>query len=301
ENETLACPQCGYANSVKEVGSGPDAQCMKCSTSLVLDFPGMRTQDPGLLPTHVADEPGRIDDEGLTKLVGHVLGDCTLTELLGTGGMGAVYQGYHKTLGIDVAVKIIKPSALASPDARDRFIREARATVALEHENIMRIFNLGEEKGFLYIIMQHLPGPTLSDIVKKREILPPPEAVLYTIQLLRALEYAHEKGILHRDVKPENLMFDKDGRIRLTDFGLTRNLKGTGGITQTGAALGTPLFMPVEQWDNEGVDRRADIYAAGVTLFHIAEPDPHATRVRAPHPPRRVLRQPAPLPLCRGQ
>ncbi len=208
----------------------------------------------------------------MAEISGKILGDCEVQELLGKGGMGAVYKAHHLTLDIPVAVKTVDETLIINdPTFIDRFYREARQAANLNHPNVMRVYNVGEQDGLHFLIIEYIDGPSLKDIVKKKGKLSPEAALPLMIQALNGLQHAHSKGILHRDIKPDNLMINSEGILKITDFGLAKPKEPDDSIalTGTGQILGTPAFMPIEQWEAQDLDERADIYAMGVTFYQL--------------------------------
>src|SRR5579871_6794524 len=205
-----------------------------------------------------------IDD----ALIGLTLGSCVIEELLGQGGMARVYKGRQEKLDRQVAVKILPPYYAADQNFVDRFRLEAKALAKLSHPNIVVVHDAGEESGHLYIIMEYVSGGTL-----KQRIAPGMSVVeiqRVTREVASALTYAHAVGIIHRDVKPVNVLMDPNGRSVLSDFGIAKVLEGSERLTGTGAGVGTPEYMSPEQCrGNVVVDARADIYALGVMLYEM--------------------------------
>ncbi len=209
------------------------------------------------------------------ELVGKVIdGRYRILERIGGGGMGEVYKVEHVRIGKVAAMKIIHGLLADNQELRRRFLREARAVSKLVHVNTVQVFDFGEYEGSLYLVMEYVPGRTLSAVLKESGRLPWPRAVHIAVQVCNALSEAHEKGVVHRDIKPENLILvrQKDGTdlVKVVDFGLAR-LKGDGDphITAQGSILGTPYYMAPEQARGEEPDERTDIYSLGVVLYEM--------------------------------
>ncbi len=209
--------------------------------------------------------------EAQDPIIGKTLGKCRVEKLLGRGGMGAVYLAKHLTLNKQVAVKIL-PSATDENQQSmiKRFVREAQQTAKLEHTNVVQVYDVGLQSGLYYIVMQYVAGGTVDDMIRQRGRLPIPEALSMIYQAALGLAAAHDHNIIHRDMKPSNLLIDETGRVKVADFGLSRRVDTDSSLSQTGQILGTPKFMAPEQAKAEkGVDGRADIYSLGATLFYM--------------------------------
>jgi serine/threonine-protein kinase len=204
----------------------------------------------------------------MEHLVGQRLGQYDVLEIIGKGGMAAVYRARQDTVKRDVAVKVIMSGLAHSPDSLKRFQREAETVASLSHPHILRIFDYGQHGDLVYLVMELLRGGSLADLIRKGP-LPPEAASRMLDQIASALDYAHKQGIIHRDFKPQNVLLDSEGNAYLTDFGIAKILGEMTVLTQSGAAMGTPLYMPPEQWKGMSLDARADIYALGVTLFEM--------------------------------
>ena len=209
----------------------------------------------------------------MTNLIGQSLGRYHILEQLGEGGMATVYKAYDTRLERDVAVKVIRTEKLTL-DTIDktlkRFEREAKALAKLTHPNIVPITDYGEHEGKPYLVMPYLPGGTLKQRLGKP--IPWEEAVRILIPVARGLHYAHHQGIVHRDVKPSNILITQSGEPMLTDFGIAKILIDTGetsDLTGTGMGVGTPEYMSPEQFQGKGVDARTDIYSLGVVLYEM--------------------------------
>jgi predicted Ser/Thr protein kinase len=195
-----------------------------------------------------------------------------ILELLGHGGMGAVYKARQPGLDRLVALKILPSEASASAGFTERFTREARALARLNHPHIVTVYDFGQSQGLYYFIMEYVDGVNLRSLIRSREIKPE-QALKIVPQICEALQFAHDEGIVHRDIKPENILLDKKGRVKIADFGLAKLLgRKTPETTLTGPwqVMGTFHYMAPEQLENpQAVDHRADIYALGVVFYEM--------------------------------
>src|SRR4051794_20321067 len=187
---------------------------------------------------------------------------------LGAGGMAEVWCAEDEVLGRRVALKLMGGRFAEDPEYRERFRREAQAAAGMQHPNIVGIYDRSEWDGTPYIAMELVDGKTLKELVTERGPLPPDIAVGLTEQILRALGYAHKRGIVHRDVKPQNVIIDHDGQAKVADFGIAR-AGDTSQMTQTGAIVGTMQYLSPEQAEGHPVDRRADLYSTGIVLYEL--------------------------------
>jgi formylglycine-generating enzyme required for sulfatase activity len=224
-------------------------------------------QARGLLTEHQTSAAVRGEAEGLT------LGQYVLLEPLGSGGMGRVFKAMHRRLKRIVAVKVLAPDLLRSAEARARFRREAEAVARLASPHIVAALDAGEDGGRDFLVMEYVPGVNLADHVRGHGPLSVSRALNLTLQAARGLEQAHAAGVVHRDVKPANLLLDESGIVKLLDLGLARlaPLDETGPeLTSAGTMMGTAAFMAPEQAaDGRRADARADIYSLGCTLFYL--------------------------------
>ena len=202
------------------------------------------------------------------SLSGTRLGKYEIQAEIGRGGMGAVYKGYDPTLGRYVAVKVLAPHLVWEQEFVERFLREARAAARLKHTNVVTIHDVGQEAGWYYFVMEYLEGPTLTTIIQERGALPPDEVLSILRLLADALDYAHSRGLVHRDVKPGNVIVDPAGQATLTDFGIARAARETR-LTATGAIIGTPEYMSPEQAKGLAVDARSDQYSLAVVAYEV--------------------------------
>ena len=193
-----------------------------------------------------------------------------MQRVLGRGGVAIVYLAQHIRLGRPVAVKMLLAGRHAKQRELDRFSRETRTLAELHHANIVQIFDVGEYNGCPYFTMEYLDGGSLADRVKERP-MPAKDAANMIATFAEAIHVAHQRGIIHRDITPANILFTADGVPKVTDFGLARHLQETGGLTFTGAALGTPGYMAPEQAGRRGseIGPAADVYALGAILYKL--------------------------------
>jgi serine/threonine-protein kinase len=204
---------------------------------------------------------------GAEELIGTSLGHCEIRSILGAGGMAVVYRGYQPNLDRDVAIKVLPPTYKSDPAFLERFKLEARAMAQLAHPNIVTIHDFGEEHDRLYIVMAYIGGGTLRDQLGGP--MNPQVVVRLVRDVASALAYAHERHIIHRDVKPANVLLDGEGRGILSDFGIAKVMAARDGVTRAGAGVGTPEYMSPEQCRGAVVDGRADIYALGVLAYEM--------------------------------
>jgi eukaryotic-like serine/threonine-protein kinase len=202
-------------------------------------------------------------------LIGTVLsGRYRLESKLGSGGMSTVYLARDVTLERWVAVKVMHREISDQPDQLERFRREARAVAQLSHPNVVSVIDAGEDGGYPYIVFEYVDGETLKQRIGRVGALPVAEATAYAIEIGRGLAAAHARRLVHRDVKPQNVLIDSEGRAKVTDFGIARSLEADG-LTQTGRVLGTTDYVSPEQAMGRGVDARTDIYSLGVLLYEM--------------------------------
>src|SRR6266516_4390354 len=209
-------------------------------------------------------QQGNNDD--MAALVGRSLGQFRIVERIGAGGMATVFKAYQPNLDRYVAIKVLPAYHARDPIFVKRFVQEARAVAKLVHPNILQIHDFGEQDNITYIVMEYVEGGTLKDRLKRPIAVP--EAVDYMIQAAEGLNCAHNNGIVHRDVKPANMLLRKDGYLLLSDFGIAKILEGTTNLTRVGTGIGTPQYMSPEQGTGQAVDRRSDIYSLGIVFFH---------------------------------
>jgi tetratricopeptide (TPR) repeat protein/predicted Ser/Thr protein kinase len=263
----MVCPQCNTTNSDES------AECVKCATPLPAG-------DHTLAPDHTLGTGGQgwsvpvadgIVTAGAPKPlgVGTVLGErYEIVRLLGQGGMGAVYHARDRELEREVALKVIRSDMAANPEILRRFKQELILARQITHKNVIRIFDLGQADGIKFITMEYIAGEDLQGLLRRKKKLEPAEAATIMAQVCRALEAAHAEGVIHRDLKPQNIMLDKSGRVYVMDFGIARSLV-TKGMTQTGALIGTPDYMSPEQAKGQTLDVRSDLFTVGIIFYEL--------------------------------
>jgi serine/threonine protein kinase len=195
------------------------------------------------------------------------IGRYEILQEIGRGAMGVVFKGRDPLIGRAVAVKTITSGVAQSADLLERFYREARAAGGLQHPNIVTIYELAESGGAPFIAMEYLEGESLEKIIARKPPLPLATKLGYIVQTCRALDYAHRRGVIHRDVKPANIVVTRDGMVKVVDFGIAR--LGHTSNTQTGMLLGTLAYMSPEQVRGQHADARCDIWAMGVVLYEL--------------------------------
>src|SRR5919205_2759864 len=192
-----------------------------------------------------------------------------LEEQIGSGGMSSVYRAFDPTLERWVAIKLMHRDISHDPDQLERFRREARAVARLNHPHVVTVIDAGEDDGTPYIVFEYVAGETLKDRIRRLgQQLPITEALAYAIEIGRALEAAHQELLVHRDVKPQNVLLDHEGRAKVTDFGIARSLEGEG-LTLAGRVLGTTDYVSPEQALGEDVTQQSDIYSLGIVLYEM--------------------------------
>ena len=217
---------------------------------------------PFLGPPQAPHEIGRLGSYGVLKL-------------LGAGGMGLVFSAEDRQLQRRVALKVMKPHLAAEPRARQRFLREARAAAAVEHDHVIAIYQVGEERGVPYLAMPHLQGETLHARLQRECRLPVAEIVRIAREVADGLAAAHERGLIHRDIKPANLWLEAARqRVKILDFGLARAVGDQTRLTLSGAVVGTPWFMSPEQARGEEVDPRSDLFSLGCVVYQMCTAEP---------------------------
>jgi len=196
-------------------------------------------------------------------------GRYELSHLVARGGMAEVYRAHDRMLDRPVALKILFPELSVDRSFVERFRREAQAAANLSHQNIVPVFDWGEDGGTYFIVMEYVDGRPLSAILRSAGPLHPDRAVEIAADVAAALAYAHRHGVIHRDVKPGNVLITDEGTVKVTDFGIARAVNTEESLTQTGAVMGTATYFSPEQAEGVAVDARSDIYSLGVVIFEM--------------------------------
>ena len=266
----LLCPDCGEKYNVKNFSPDKEYSCLSCGgvlsdTGEVLDIDVSGT---AFEKTIQAQQEPEVKD----KFIGAEIGGCRIISKIGEGGMGAVYKAHHIRLNKVVALKVMAAGLLGLGDEvhRKRFLREARAAAQLEHPNIVTVYDVNEFENSPYIVMQYVEGRSVGDDLDNQGKYGEIEALRIVRQAAEALDAAQQHNIVHRDIKPDNIMLTSTGQAKVMDFGLAKDTGASDArVTASGTILGTPIYMSPEQFKAEVLDGRSDIYSLGVTLYHM--------------------------------
>ncbi len=270
----MKCPNCGAEIEAES------AFCMSCGART--PPPAASDASPGVDPRASTEAPAVASQDATTEQVevhpqredallvatrGALADEYEIQRELGRGGMAVVYEGVETELGRRVAVKVLPPE-MATKDTAERFRREARMAASLDHPNIIPVYRVGQAEGIQYMAMKFVDGRGLDEIVKEQGALPIPVVVRIIADSARALAFAHENGVIHRDIKGANILIEKDGRVLVTDFGIARAV-GDHTITATGMVMGTPSYMSPEQCGGIKLTHQSDQYSLGVLAFQL--------------------------------
>src|SRR5437867_5676740 len=264
-----------------ELPNPPTPQPPGQSPQPASSFPGQEAATMGLIPT--LPKPGVTPPPSMAE---RHIGKYVVKRELGRGGMGAVYLAEQTGLGREVAIKELIPSAAADPIALKRFLQEAQVMARTSHPNLVQVYDMEQIQGANYIVLEFVRGKSLRDLLNRGGIaLPQVFAVMHGV--LQALDYAHRHAIVHRDMKPENVLISDEGIVKVTDFGIARLVDDTGvggTATKTGTTVGTPQYMSPEQVASSKVDGRSDLYSAGIMFYELVVGQPPFTASDADGP-----------------
>lgn len=242
----MFCPDCGSWNRAAAL------RCARCDADL-----------PELAPL-ASSRP----DEDIGELRRATGNRYRVVRRLGSGGMAHVYYALHERLGRPLVLKVLHRQLAADPEMRERFRREAEAAARLDHPHVCSILDYGDAGDTVFLVMPYLAGGSLADRLARDRTVAPAATAAIGAQVAAALDFAHRRGVVHRDVKPDNILFDDDGNALVTDFGIA-TARFHARLTGTGRAMGTPHYMSPEQAMGKAVDGRSDIYGVGVMLYEM--------------------------------
>ncbi len=273
----MECPECGLTNPPGVI------ICTSCSTPLPASDRTL-TITPSTTPGTPGASAPRIDGMSgwsapaavlgagssspieLGRIIGH---RYEILQMLGEGGMGTVYKARDREVDRLVALKVIRPELAQNADALHRFKQELILARQVTHRNVIRIFDLGEADGVKFITMEFIDGRDLKSLIREKGKFTPKEATDVVLQVCKALEVSHAEGVIHRDLKPQNIMVDEQGKVSVMDFGIARSMEIGGGMTQTGALVGTPEYMSPEQAKGQHLDARSDLFSLGIIFYEL--------------------------------
>ncbi len=311
---TVVCPRCGEAGVERLSRGASKAPSVRIPARPAARGAAATVSKEALLTGKAFEELRRLkipeDPEARPEpgdpLLGKTFGRYKVTGLLGIGGWGNVYLAESE--GTEFAIKVLRPELSKSADHLDRFMTEARITATLEHGVVRRTVDIGRHHGFHYMAMEYVNGASIHSIVTANGPMPAALATQVAIRLAEALRFAVRRSIVHRDIKPRNVLLSRRGEVKLTDFGLAKMMLDGSSLTGTGAVVGTPEYMSPEQFDGARADQRSDFYSLGCTLFYMLTGHPPfegpdfstlMRRHKQGQPPSPLRYNPAvPTPIC---
>jgi len=276
----IICPECSHTSEKENLSIGDSVTCSECNNSFLLKSEHIaNSQDLEKIKAAVGPEASSSDDDSDNEIspdVPEVLGNYKLEKEIGVGAVGKVYLAKHKSLNIPVAIKILSRSISENLVTSQRFIREAQSAAQLNHVNIVRVLDCGTQNEVIYYVMEYVKGGSTGDLCKKGKKFTEDEALAIGQSVCRALHEAEKISIVHRDIKPDNIMIAAEGVYKLADLGLAKSPESAeqntrADLTGYQIGMGTPHYMAPEQAiDAKNVDIRADLYSLGVTLFQLS-------------------------------
>ena len=262
----------------QEIDNPPESRiCHECGTEIPA---GAKECSRCALEAELKAKGFEVDLEALAA----ELPQLEFLEEIGRGGMGVVFKGRQKSLGRDVAIKVLPKELDYDPSFSDRFLRECRTLAGLSHPNVVTVYDAGVAAGHNYLLMELVDGTDLAKLMRSGDVQPD-QALSVVSQICEALQYAHDQGVVHRDIKPGNILLDREGHVKLGDFGLAKLLRSDESMRLTGTmqAMGTPQYMAPEQLERPlEVDHRADLYSLGVVLYELLTGELPLGRFEAP-------------------
>ncbi len=262
----MRCPSCGKTYNVRGSREGASATCRACKSTLVppSGAAGLKVDDTTMVP------PRRPAGESFDPSLESLIPGYRLLKRLGYGGMGAVFLARQESLSRLVAVKLLPPEFGKDSSHVRRFLQEARSAARVNHENIVGAVDVGETAGRYFFVMEYVPGHTVFKLIRKQGRIPEKRALDIGRQVARGLRHAHKSGLIHRDVKPKNLMITPEGTVKICDFGLARELAAEDSLAKAGIVIASPAYASPEQCRGSArVDHRTDMYSLGTTLYEM--------------------------------
>jgi tRNA A-37 threonylcarbamoyl transferase component Bud32 len=260
----LRCPQCRRRFTVPDFQAQRRYKCEPCRAYLEIVAEEILGGGASPAPAEAATAPAAARKD---PFEGRTIGTWRVVRRIAKGGMGAVYLGEHTQTGRKVAVKILTEEYSRMPGIQGRFKREADTTLRLQHPNIVETYEMGQDGPHTYIVSEYVEGGSLVDLIVREKKLPPRRAVEIVCDILSALDHAHGRGVVHRDVKPANVLLTADGRAKVIDFGLAKDAEANTILTLSGNVVGTPAYMAPEQAMGEPAGPLADLYSCGILLY----------------------------------
>jgi serine/threonine protein kinase len=260
-SDPLTCPQCGFVFPPGDAEPALAGLCPRCLAGGL----GNSTVEEDVPPA-TNNAAVRIDTIRAPLQPGSVFKGFEILEILGQGGMGVVYKARQQSLNRLVALKLLSSQLATSEEFAKRFDREAKVLASVNHPNVVHVHDFGKADGLLYLVMEHVDGPTLEDMMKKKPA-EPARFLRAVLDVARGLQQVHEAGLVHRDIKPSNILVTRDGTAKISDFGLAIETDETQKLTQSGMFVGTPHYVSPEHAQGKKIDGRSDLYSLGVILF----------------------------------